>query len=112
MSGSWPNRSETPTPLKKPTSTVRERKVRQKSQPQDARQKQEARRQQGGCAGERQPMRRERLGQVLQAGKEDGSRGRVGTDHQMTRGAEQREGEDRQQDGVQPVTTGVPAIFV
>jgi hypothetical protein len=63
-------------------------------------------RQQRHHADQREVMRAARQGHVAQRTGENRRRRRIGRDHQMTRGAEGREGHDRQQHRVEPADHG------
>jgi hypothetical protein len=75
--------------------------IGQEAQPEDARQEQQPGAEQGHHLDQVHVMGGLGLGHVRQAAGEDGGGGRVRRDHQVAGRAEDREGDQRQEDGVE-----------
>ena len=101
----WPIATWTPTPVRKPISTVRERKFGEEAEPRDPREEQQPAASSALRPGEGDPLRRVRLEpgdpERRDSRVHDRRGRRVGADDQVPRRAEQRERRDRDQDRVE-----------
>src|SRR5512132_2130076 len=105
MPPTWPVATWIPTPVRKPTSTVRDRKSARKPRRATRASHSSPARQQRAQPSQGDPLRRGRLEpgdpEAGDPGEHDRGRGRVRPDDQVPRRPEQREGGDRDQDRVQ-----------
>ena len=97
----WPQATWMPTPVRKPISTVRERKSARKPRRRMRARSRNAADDECGHAGEGDIGRRRYGRQPAEAGEHDRRRRRVGADHEVPRGPEEGEQDDGQDDRVE-----------
>ena len=101
MPPTWPAATWIPTPVRKPTSTVRERKSARNPRWTSRAMIRYSADEQADEPGERDVLRRAGRGHAGEPGGEDRRRGGVGADDEVARGAEHGEHGERQQDRVE-----------
>ena len=105
---SWPSATATPTPVRKPTSTVRDRKFARNPRPTTRAEHEQPGDEQRHRARQRDVARRARRREPGQARSEE-RRGRgVRRDDEVARGAQQREHHHRREHRVEPRDHGHP----